>query len=111
MKTFVETRCPMCGMYNLILVSDEDLQRWQNGELAQDAFPYLTANEREMLISGTCPVCWDKMFGSGDDDEGDYFEDTEDDYIEDDDEGDYEEEIYNLDMGFDPYMGEYTYDC
>lgn len=109
MKTFVQTRCPMCGMYNLVLVNEEDLQRWQCGELAQNAFPYLSVEEREMLISGLCPDCWENLYP--DPDEGDYFEDVEDDYIEDDDEGDYEEEIYDLDMGFDPYMGEYTFDC
>ena len=114
MKTFVDTRCPMCGMYTIILVNEEDLQKWQCGELAQNAFPYLSAEERETLISGICPACWNKMFGSDDDytdDLEDYLESAEDDYIEDDDEGDYEEEIYDLDMGFDPYMGEYTFDC
>ncbi len=38
-----------------------------------------------------------------------WIEDEEEIY--DDDEGDYEEELYNLDLGFDPYMGCYTDDC
>jgi hypothetical protein len=46
----------------------KDYLDWQNGVLAQVAFPYLSANEREALISGICPTCWEKMFG-GDDDE------------------------------------------
>lgn len=96
MKTFVDTRCPMCGMYTIILVNEEDLKRWQCGELAQNAFPYLSVEEREMLISGLCPNCWEALYPDPD---------------EDDDEGDYEEETYDLDMGFDPYMGEYTFDC
>ena len=33
-----------------------------SGELIQDALPYLSASEREMLISGTCDDCWQKMF-------------------------------------------------
>ncbi len=28
-------------------------------------FPYLSANEREILISVTCSKCWDSMFSLG----------------------------------------------
>jgi len=58
------TYCPFCGETNYVLVREEDYIAWQNGELAQIAFPYLSADEREMLISGICPTCWDEMFGS-----------------------------------------------
>ena len=59
----VVTRCPFCGRANEIAVNEEDYWAWDDGELAQVAFPYLSANEREALISGICPTCWDKMFG------------------------------------------------
>ena len=59
----VVTRCPFCGKGNFIEVNDADYDDWQDGELAQVAFPYLSADEREMLISGICPTCWDRMFG------------------------------------------------
>lgn len=58
----VVTTCPFCGRANEVEVNHMDYFDWQDGELAQDAFPYLSANEREMLISGCCPRCWDKMF-------------------------------------------------
>lgn len=58
----VFTTCPFCGHENEVEVNHMDYLDWQNGELAQDAFPYLSANEREMLISGCCPRCWSKMF-------------------------------------------------
>ena len=58
----VFTTCPFCGRENEVEVNHMDYLDWQNGELAQDAFPYISANEREMLISGCCPRCWDKMF-------------------------------------------------
>ena len=58
----VFTTCPFCGHENEVEVNHMDYLDWQNGELVQDAFPYLSANEREMLISGCCPRCWDKMF-------------------------------------------------
>lgn len=35
---------------------------WWAGEFIQDAFPMLTADEREWLMSGYCPRCWDEMF-------------------------------------------------
>lgn len=64
----VVTRCPMCGRGNEIEVNEIDYLDWDDGMHAQDAFPYLSAEEREMLISGICPICWGKMF-DGDDDE------------------------------------------
>ena len=59
----VVTRCPFCGRGNEVEVNEMDYLDWEGGELAQVAFPYLSAEEREMLISGICPTCWDKMFG------------------------------------------------
>jgi hypothetical protein len=32
-----------------------------DGEATQVAFPNMPADQREMLISGTHPVCWDMM--------------------------------------------------
>lgn len=87
---YVGRNCPFCGEYHEVLVYEDDYAAWQNGELAQNAFPYLTANEREILISGICPSCWDNMFS----------EDEDEDY-----EPDYDE------CGFNPYMGCYDYDC
>lgn len=60
---FILTVCPMCGQDHEIGVNEMDFWDWQDGELAQNAFPYLTPNEREMLISGICPDCWDRIFG------------------------------------------------
>lgn len=60
----VVTSCPVCGHANFVEVNENDYLDWQDGELAQNAFPYLSADEREMLISGICPTCWNVMFGS-----------------------------------------------
>lgn len=62
----VLTRCPFCGKTNSVQVHGKDYLAWQNGALAQDVFPYLSADEREMLISGVCPKCWAKTFGEED---------------------------------------------
>ena len=37
-------------------------RRRQRGELIQEALPELSADQRELLISGTCPKCWDELF-------------------------------------------------
>ena len=58
--------CPFCGEYHEVMVSEADYAAWQGGELAQDAFPYLTADEREILISGICPKCWADTCGGED---------------------------------------------
>ena len=60
----VVTYCPFCGHAHEVEVNEVDYWDWQDGVLAQNAFPYLSADEREMLISGICPTCWDTMFGS-----------------------------------------------
>jgi len=60
----VVTQCPFCGRGNEVEVNEADYWDWDDGMMVQDAFPYLSADEREMLITGICPTCWDKMFGS-----------------------------------------------
>jgi hypothetical protein len=59
----ISTMCPICGETHEINVYATDLAAYMNGALVQDAFPYLNADEREMIISGICPRCWDKMWG------------------------------------------------
>lgn len=59
----VVTVCPFCGHAHEVAVNEADFWDWQDGELAQNAFPYLSADDREILISGICPKCWDEMFG------------------------------------------------
>lgn len=62
----VETRpCMMCGNTSTLHYTAkeaEGFRRWQNGELIQNAMPWLSADEREMLMTGTHPDCWDEMF-------------------------------------------------
>ena len=57
------TRCPLCGRKATISVPSDDWIRFKfKGVHAQDAFPYLDADRREQLITGTCPECWSEMF-------------------------------------------------
>lgn len=56
------TACPFCGQAHNVFVNEADCLEWDDGALVQDAFPYLSAEDREMLISGCCPSCWKKNF-------------------------------------------------
>lgn len=47
-------------------VTTEQLQRWENGELIQNAMPELTPNQREFLITGIVGDEWDSLFPEGD---------------------------------------------
>ena len=54
----IEIVCPVCGKKQVVTVKSEDYDKWENGELIQRAFPYLTSNERETLITGICDDCF-----------------------------------------------------
>lgn len=56
------TKCPICGEEKKIYVNFEDWIDWTSGTSVQVAFPYLSADEREQIISGICPTCWARMF-------------------------------------------------
>lgn len=55
--------CPFCGKVHSVSVNVADYIRWTNRELVQNAFPYLSATEREQIISGICPTCQRDIFG------------------------------------------------
>ena len=55
--------CGMCGAEHVIFVNPEDILAWQCGDYIQDVLSYLTAAERELLISQTCSNCWKDLYG------------------------------------------------
>lgn len=55
--------CILCRREYLLSITEKDLERWHSGtDKIQDVFPYLTASERELLISGICGICFDELF-------------------------------------------------
>lgn len=64
MREYIELTilCPFCGDEHTVMVGLEDYFLYKDGELAQNAFPYLSATEREQLISHMCPECQKKYF-------------------------------------------------
>lgn len=51
-----------CGQRYTFDIDPEDFYAFQHGTHAQEAFPYLMADQRELLISHTCGDCFDRMF-------------------------------------------------
>lgn len=65
MKNIVSLKtkpCLVCGKEGYVDVYYEDVTRYINGAKVQDAFPYLPAEQREMIISGTHPACFNEIF-------------------------------------------------
>lgn len=59
----ISVNCIYCNKEHIIIVNNSDYDDWKNhGKLIQDAFPYLNADQRELLISRICPTCWEEMF-------------------------------------------------
>ncbi len=62
--------CCMCGAEKTLTVNPIGYLQWKGKQaLIQDALPELSKEDRELLISGTCGECWEKMFAGSDDDD------------------------------------------
>lgn len=59
----LEITCPFCHESHYVIVEENDYYAYSLGELAQNAFPYLSATEREQIISRMCPECQKVFFG------------------------------------------------
>ena len=64
-------------------VTQEQIKRWQNGELIQNAMPHLSADEREFLVSGMLPEEWDAYISDGEPEEEVMEDVVRDDFIYD----------------------------
>lgn len=65
----VEGRCLLGAHPYTLTVPADGLFRWASGGVAiQQALPRVPAGEREFLLSGTCPACFDRAFRTEDDD-------------------------------------------
>jgi len=54
--------CPHCETETRLIVPAEGAVRWHlRGTLIQEAFPEMSDQDRESLISGVCPTCWTEL--------------------------------------------------
>lgn len=60
--------CFVCKESAEVIMKRDDYEFWQGPEKphVQIAFPHMSAGERELLISGTHPECWEELY-EGDD--------------------------------------------
>lgn len=62
--------CPTCNKQNdSIEITQEQWDRYTAGAHIQDAFPELTDDQRETVMTGTCVPCWDALWGDSMDEE------------------------------------------
>lgn len=62
-------KCFHCGEETEFFLTFEEYEKlFLNGEYIQDVFPLMDKTEREMMISGTHPRCWEEMFADIDED-------------------------------------------
>lgn len=54
--------CKKCGVVHDLEATQEQLKRWKDGALIHRVFHYLSANDRELIVSGICGDCFDNMF-------------------------------------------------
>lgn len=69
--TYEPPRCLWCRKPNRVFILRRpDFDAWWDGLIfAKDAFPTMSAENREVLISGTHPSCWNEMFPEEDEDD------------------------------------------
>lgn len=68
-KVNVLGTCPLCNKEWNVPVPASEYAAWKSGKLIQDAMPSVPAEQREMLITGICPECWDKYIKLLDEDD------------------------------------------
>jgi hypothetical protein len=66
----VPTRCGFCGESHIVKnVPAQGYADWKAGKHIQVALPWLSPDDREMLMTGTCPPCWDSIFEASEKDD------------------------------------------
>lgn len=59
----LDLHCNKCDHTETVLVRERDYDAWSgNGVFIQEAFYYLSSDQRELMISNTCGVCWNKTY-------------------------------------------------
>lgn len=92
--------CPGCFEVAEFSVTPEQFEAWQTGTHVQDAFPHLSLDDTERLITGICPKCWVEMLPPED----------EEDYYVDPEEYEYEDEWGLSPNMLDPESGDFAYE-
>ncbi len=62
-REVIEVRqlCPLCRDVSLVTVPRDGYERWSRGMSIQDALPGISSDDREILMTGLHPQCWDEV--------------------------------------------------
>jgi hypothetical protein len=74
---FVSLPCIGCGNRQMLILEADKVERYYAGAHVQDIWPELDADTRELIMTGTCPECWNKFFDDKEDDFNDAYKDFE----------------------------------
>ena len=58
----VTRKCQVTGKIHTFDIAKDDYDSWVDGKLVQKAFPHLTIEEREIIITGWTQAEWDILF-------------------------------------------------
>ncbi len=61
-RVYVTKACIQCGLASEVELDAAKVARYEAGEHVQAVWPDMPADQREMLITGTHPACWDQLF-------------------------------------------------
>lgn len=54
-------KCPICNDKKTFDLDSEKYENWNGGELIQNVWPEMSPDDRERLITGYCPKCWQQF--------------------------------------------------
>lgn len=61
----VKRACPFCDNLVQVEAPTSGFEAWTRGTPIQTALPSLSAENRELLLTGICPSCWKETFSTG----------------------------------------------
>ena len=56
----IRTKCVNCDVHFQFVVNGDDWRAWKSGRPIQDSLPYLSAEERELLLTCRCLECFER---------------------------------------------------
>lgn len=63
MTLYTTKKCQVCGKQSELQLDPTKVQRWEDGVHVQNVWPEMSPEDRELLISGTHPHCWNQLMG------------------------------------------------
>ena len=59
--------CMGCDQSSVVPLEDDKYARWKLGAFIQQVWPEKSDEERELIMTGTHPACWNEMFSDEED--------------------------------------------